>query len=108
MKITKRQLRRIIHESFDAGTISPGDFPVISPAESLPEVDEYQMSTPEQRRIPDAGMGTIEDAVRLLNGILDDWGNNPAMNHSEGDMFRMRVEGVIDLIEGVVGQQPVN
>jgi len=62
----------------------------------------YQISTPEQRRIPEAGTATMQDSARLLIGILEDWANNPDMNHREGDEFRLRIAAVIDLIEGVV------
>jgi hypothetical protein len=48
----------------------------------------------------------MQDAARLLNGILDDWVNHPDMNHSAGDDFRARVADVVDIIQEVVGQQP--
>jgi len=64
------------------------------------------MSSSEQRRRPDAGTETMQDAARLLNGILDDWVNHPDMNHSAGDDFRARVADVVDIIQEVVGQQP--
>ena len=85
MRITKRQLKRIIKEA--------------------DREDMYRMSTPEQRRFPDDVPGTMEDAARLLNGVLDDWTNHPDMNHDVGDKFRMRIAEVIDMIEDVVGQQ---
>ena len=97
MKITKRHLKRIIKE------VSRVDHdPWGSPD------DPYQMSSSEQRRRPDAGTETMQDAARLLNGILDDWANHPDMNHSVGDDFRMRVADVVDIIEEVVGQQPAS
>ena len=78
MRITKRRLRRIIREQTN---------------------DPYQMSTPEQRRAPDEGTGTMEDAARLLSGILDDWVNNPEMNHSVGDQFRKRLQEIEMMLE---------
>ena len=72
MKITKRQLRRIIKE--------------------------------EKAKLHEQGAGsegTAQDAADQLIGILDDWRNNPDMNHPEGDQFRLRIADVIDLLEGL-------
>ena len=103
MKITKRQLRRIIKE--EKSRLLREVSRVDADPWGSPD-DPYQMSSSEQRRRPDAGTETMQDAARLLNGILDDWANHPDMNHSVGDDFRMRVADVVDIIEEVVGQQP--
>jgi len=88
MRITKRQLKRIIKEE---------------KAHILEQENQYQMSTPEQRAAP-TGPGSVADAVRLLGGIMEDWENTPAMNHSEGDEFRDRAYKVLDiLIDASIG-----
>ena len=82
MKITKRQLKRIIKEELNESWDSPSG--------------AAQMSSPEQR---DAGKGGPIDAARLLSGILDDWMNEPDMNHSVGDQFFDRVEKVMIMLQ---------
>ncbi|MAG25651.1 hypothetical protein CMI47_08745 [Candidatus Pacearchaeota archaeon] len=90
MKITKRQLRRIIKEEKSKLIEANPNYP----KHMFPDRDPsaLQMSTPEQR---DPGAGQAADAARLLSGILDDWMNEPAMNGNPGDDYFNRVEAVM-------------
>ncbi len=45
--------------------------------------------------MPKAGTATKQDAIRILNGVLDDWENHPDMNHPVGDEFRHRIYNLI-------------
>ena len=83
MKITKRQLMRIIKEEVNEWDSPSG---------------AAQMSSPEQR---DPGGGGPADAARLLGGILDDWMNEPEMNFGVGDQFRKRLEKVETMLKGL-------
>ena len=86
MKITKRQLRRIIKEE---------------KARLMEATDEWrpaQMSTPAQR---DPGAGGTADAARLLSGILDDWMNEPDMNSTVGDQYFDRLDAVMAMLSKV-------
>ena len=72
MKITKRQLRRIIKE--ESGRL----------------LQEMVPSEP-------GGKGVESDAVDMLNDILDDWDNDPSMS-GRMDYFN-RIVGVTKLLE---------
>ena len=77
MKITKRQLRRVIREAVD----------------SLP-VGGYSDAF-----YGDPAPAAIErDAIDMLNDILDDWDKDPKM--STGDEYYNRIVGVTKLLEG--------
>jgi hypothetical protein len=96
MKISKRQLRRLIKEEkarlMEANPAYPKHmFPDRDPT-------SMQMSTPEQR---DPGAGGTADAVRILSGILDDWMNEPDMNSTTGDQYFDRVEVVMAMLSKV-------
>ena len=81
MKITKQTLTKLIKEEMNEWDSPSG---------------AAQMSSPEQR---DPGKGGPIDAARLLSGILDDWMNEPEMNHRVGDQFFDRVEKVMIMLQ---------
>ena len=90
MKITKRQLKRIIKEERAKLNEANPNYP----KHMFPDRDPtaLQMSTPEQR---DPGAGQAADAARLLSGVLDDWMNEPSMNGTPMDDYFDRVEAVM-------------
>jgi len=70
----------------------------VYPKHMFPDRDPTarQMSTPEQR---DPGAGGTADAARLLNGILDDWMNEPDMNSTVADKYFERVEDAFIILK---------
>jgi hypothetical protein len=92
MKITKRQLRRIIREERTRlqEIVPPppaGMYPEDEPPEEI-----------QQWRDQRANVDAIEsDAIDMLNDILDDWDNDPKM--SAGDKYYNRIVGVTKLLE---------
>jgi len=93
MKITKRQLRRIIREEkARLQEIVPppptGMYPEDEPPEEI-----------QQWRDQRASVDAIEsDAIDMLNDILDDWDNDPRM--SGRNEYYNRIVGVTKLLEG--------
>ena len=89
MRITKRQLRRIIKEE-KAKLLNE-----VTPSE---REEALRLSAEDTARRGD-GVGAIEsDAIDMLNDILDDWDNDPDMS---GRMeYYNRIVGVTKLLEG--------
>ena len=96
MKITKRQLKRIIkEEKAKLMEVNP-NYPNHMFSDRDPAFTAAQMSSPEER---DPGGGGPADAARLLDGILKDWMNEPDMNSNVADKYFERVEDVFIMLK---------
>jgi hypothetical protein len=81
MKITKRQLKRIINEEKARLT-----------------TETQYASSHEEKTMAKEGPAVELDAIDMLNDILDDWDNDPDMS---GQMdYYNRIVGVTKLLEG--------
>jgi hypothetical protein len=93
MRVTKRQLRRIIREE---KTRLQEIVPPV-PAGMYPE-DEPPAEVQRDRALRAAVEVAESDAIDMLNDILDDWDNDPNMS---GRMeYYSRIVGVTKLLEG--------
>ena len=94
MKITKRQLRRIIKEEV-AKLKEYGGRPYDP---TVPGSYQRYRDNPTGDVPPEDEFVSVErDAIDMLNDILDDWDKDPKM--STGDKYYNRIVGVTKLLE---------